>query len=72
MKAKLIKYPTAEDWMFAKRCTLVTVGKEAVKEPTQEWKHKILEARHIFHSGLVEFCIDLKTIRISAEFIGGL
>ena len=36
MKAKLIKYPTAEDWMFAKRCTLVTVGKEAVKEPTQE------------------------------------
>ena len=46
MKAKLIKYPSAEDWMFAKRCTLVTVGKEAVKEPTQEWKHKILEARH--------------------------
>lgn len=46
MKAKLIKYPTAEDWMFAKRCTLVTVGKEAVKEPTQEWKHEILDARH--------------------------
>ena len=46
MKAKLIKHPTAEDWMFAKRCTLVTVGKEAVKAPTQEWKHKILEARH--------------------------
>ena len=46
MNVKLIKYPSAEDWMFAKRCTLVTVGKEAVKEPTQEWKHKILEARH--------------------------
>lgn len=46
MKVKLIKYPTEEDWMFAKRCTLVTVGKEAKKEPTQEWKHKILEARH--------------------------
>ena len=46
MNAKLIKYPSAEDWMFAKRCTLVTVGKEAKKEPTQEWKHKILEARH--------------------------
>ena len=46
MKAKLIKFPTAEDWMFCKRCTLVTVGKEAVTEPTKEWKHKILEARH--------------------------
>ena len=46
MKAILIKYPSAEDWMFCKRCTLVTVGKEAVKDPTQEWKHKILEARH--------------------------
>ena len=46
MQAKLIKYPSSEDWMFAKRCTLVTVGKKAVKEPTQEWKHKILEARH--------------------------
>lgn len=46
MKAKLIKYPTADDWMFCKRCALVTVGKEAVKEPTQEWKHKLLEARH--------------------------
>ena len=46
MKAKLIKCPTAGDWMFCKRCTLVTVGKEAIKEPTQEWKHKILEARH--------------------------
>ena len=41
MNVKLIKYPSAEDWMFCKRCTLVTVGKEAVKEPTQEWKHKI-------------------------------
>lgn len=46
MKAKLIKYPSAEDWMFCKQCALVTVGKNAVTEPTQEWKHDILEARH--------------------------
>lgn len=46
MKAKLIKYPSAEDWMFCKQCALVTVGKESVTEPTTEWKHKILEARH--------------------------
>lgn len=46
MKVNLIKYPTAEDWIFCKECALVTIGKEAVKEPTQEWKHKILESRH--------------------------
>lgn len=46
MKVKMIKYPTAEDWMFCKRCTLVTVGKTALQPPNQEWKHKILEARH--------------------------
>lgn len=43
---KLIKYPNADDWMFAKRCTLITVGKEAITPPTEEWKHKILAARH--------------------------
>lgn len=46
MIARLIKYPSAEDWMFCKQCALVTVGKNAVTEPTQEWKHDILEARH--------------------------
>ena len=46
MKAKLIKSPTTEDWIFCKQCALVTVGKESETEPTQEWKHKILEARH--------------------------
>ena len=46
MKVKLIKYPTADDWIFAKQCALVTMGKESVTEPNKEWKHKILEARH--------------------------
>ena len=46
MNIKLIKYPTPEDWMLCKKCALVTVGKNAVTEPTAEWKHDILEARH--------------------------
>lgn len=46
MKIELLKYPTNSDWMMVKRCALVTVGKEAVTEPTMEWKRKILEARH--------------------------
>lgn len=46
MKIELLKHPTADNWMMVKRCALVTVGKEAVTEPTMEWKRKILEARH--------------------------
>ena len=45
-KITLLKYPTAEDWAFAKQCALVTIGKQMVKEPDLEWKRKILRARH--------------------------
>lgn len=46
MKVQMIKYPSAEDWFLVKQCTLVTVGKEAKQPPTDEWKAKILRARH--------------------------
>ena len=46
MKVELVKYPSAEDWILCKQCTLVTVGKRSTKEPTTEWKHDILKARH--------------------------
>lgn len=46
MEIKIVKYPTDEDWMLAKSCTLVTVGKESQKPPTEEFKRKILRARH--------------------------
>lgn len=46
MNVEMLKYPTDEDWKFAKTCTLVTIGKKAVTPPTAEWKHKLLEARH--------------------------
>ncbi len=46
MKVELIKYPTTEDWVLCKQCALVTVGKEVKTQPTIEWKHSILEARH--------------------------
>jgi thymidylate synthase ThyX len=42
----MVKFPTSDDWIFCKKCALVTVGKDALTEPTKEWKHKILEARH--------------------------
>lgn len=46
MNITLLKYPTDEDWAFAKQCALVTVGKEMKTAPDVEWKHSILRARH--------------------------
>lgn len=46
MNVILVKYPTDEDWMLCKMCTLTTVGLHSVNPPSEEWKHKILMARH--------------------------
>lgn len=46
MRVKLIEHPNANDWLEVKRRALVTVGKKPKTEPTMEWKHDILEARH--------------------------
>ena len=46
MKVEVIKYPTEEDWMLVKQCTLVTVGKETDTPPTEKFKKDILKARH--------------------------
>ena len=46
MNITLLKYPTDEDWAFAKQCALVTIGKEMKTAPDMEWKHAILRARH--------------------------
>ena len=44
--AKLIGYPTEEDWKAVKARALVTIGKKPVTLPDSTWKHRILEARH--------------------------
>jgi hypothetical protein len=46
MKVELIKHPSVEDWILCKQCALVTVGKDSENEPTYQWKHDILKARH--------------------------
>ena len=46
MTVKLLRYPTEEDWLFAKQCALETVGLNAVTPPDFEWKRKVLRARH--------------------------
>ena len=45
-KVEILKYPTANDWMWAKTCTLNTVSKTSTKMPTEEWKKKLLQSEH--------------------------
>lgn len=46
MKIQLLEYPTEKDWLAVKERALVTIGKSAKNPPSEEWKRKILEARH--------------------------
>lgn len=41
-----MRHPTEEDWFRAKQCALVTVGKNALTPPTEEWKEKLIVSRH--------------------------
>lgn len=46
MRVELIKFPTDEDWLFCRQCTLNTIGKKTTKLPTEEWKKKLIESEH--------------------------
>ena len=46
MEVEILKYPTQEDWKWVKTCTLNTVGKTSVKDPTIDWERKLLKAEH--------------------------
>lgn len=46
MKVALVGAPTVEDLLWCKRCALGTMGRDTDKEPTDEWLHKLLRARH--------------------------
>ena len=44
---EILRHPTDEDWMLCKLAALTTVGKrEVMTSPDDEWKHKMLRARH--------------------------
>lgn len=46
MKIEILKYPTKEDLMWCKQCTLNTVGKSSTTGPTYNWLKKLVEAEH--------------------------
>lgn len=60
-KVEILKHPTSEDWMLAKKCTLVTVGKDSDIAPTDEWKVKLLKANHSPIRTL-EFCFRISNV----------
>jgi thymidylate synthase ThyX len=45
-KVEILKYPTEEDWMWAKTCCLNTIGKTSAKLPTEEWKKDLIRSEH--------------------------
>lgn len=45
-KVELLKYPSQDDLMWAKTCTLNTVGKNAATAPTEEWIERLIKAEH--------------------------
>jgi hypothetical protein len=46
IRVELLKYPKEEDWKWVKTCTLNTVGKKSLSQPTDEWKQKLIESEH--------------------------
>lgn len=46
MIVRINEIPSDNDWFEVKQRALVTVGKNAITEPNETWKHSILEARH--------------------------
>ena len=49
MKVELLKYPTEQDWLWVKTCTLNTVGKKLKVGSNSvdiEWKKRLLASEH--------------------------
>ena len=46
MEIKITKFPSDDDWMEVKRRALITVGLKPTNPVDDEWKFKILQARH--------------------------
>lgn len=73
-KVEILKHPTTEDWLLCKRCTLNTVGKDSLKLPSDEWKHRLLLAEHSPIRTLC-FCIKMQipyyvSVHFCRHFIG--
>lgn len=43
---ELLRYPTEQDLLWVKQCTLNTVGKSSTTAPTEEWVERLVKAEH--------------------------
>lgn len=71
---EILKYPTDDDWLLCKKCTLNTVGKNVVNLPTAEWKRRLLRSEHSPIRTL-NFCIKMVvpyyvSVHFSRHFTG--
>ena len=46
MQVELLRFPIEEDWIGCKARALVTVGKNSITPPDEDWKRSILRAKH--------------------------
>lgn len=46
MNVQITGWPDESDLLWCRQCALGTMGRETETPPTQEWLHRILEARH--------------------------
>lgn len=46
MTVTILKNPSIDDWCEVKRRALITIGKEPVNPPDDQWKVKMLRCRH--------------------------
>jgi hypothetical protein len=45
-KIEILKYPTGQELLWCRQCTLNTVGKTTTKQPTEKWLKELLVAEH--------------------------
>jgi hypothetical protein len=45
-KIEILKYPTEQDLLWCRQCTLNTVGKTTTRHPTEKWLKELLVAEH--------------------------
>lgn len=69
IEVKLIGYPGEHEWFEVYRRALKTIGKRPVRNPSPEWIHDMLEARHSpIRYAMYSFEIDCIPSNTSTHF----
>ena len=70
MKVTLLKWITGDDWIGIRQRALVTVGKASDTAPSENWKTRILAARHSpIRYGMFSFLIEDVPYYVSVHLV---